>query len=465
MLYSSADILRVLGGSEIIRLTAKLHIVDGRPPLTGEDGMFIYVDRFPAASEFEVTWKLWVIDYAHGPVDVVLAEISRLLPKVAVKETPLGYELETTDFRSESTLTAPAPSKPAADQSYPVDLEERFQALLEDVQDQMLLIHSGAPGKDGRDGVDGKDGADGKDLNATEVELEDLSNVERGIAKEKGQVLTWDGEKWTNLHIPRTLLAGGSSASSGSGSGSSQPIGSTIQWHYRAQPVSQEPVEGNFHSDNVNGGLATVFRVSNVNQNNTNVELLVREILASGSNRLYLYDNEDPSQAQLYRIDGYQEIGAGFEIYVTHLDTVGLEPTFVQPKTYNFLFLSPSIADLEVGQLYQLIGVSAGSSNLGTFPGSIVSDNVSVKTAITEIEQYIENNLTTIDDVRLDAENKTFNYSNGQLQSVVGAQVQVAIAYDAQGRVSSVTKTSNGVSVTKTLSYASNGTLASIAIS
>ena len=64
MLYSSADILRVLGGSEIIRLTAKLHIVDGRPPLTGEDGLFIYVDRFPAVIEFDVAWKLWVMFYA-----------------------------------------------------------------------------------------------------------------------------------------------------------------------------------------------------------------------------------------------------------------------------------------------------------------------------------------------------------------------------------------------------------------
>lgn len=217
MLYSSADILRVLGGSEIIRLTAKLHIVDGRPPLTGEDGTFVYVDRYPSTSEFEATWKLWVIDYAQGPVDLVLAEIARLLPKVAIRETALGHELETTDFRSGSTQTAPEASRPATDQSYSAGLEERFQALLEDVQDQMLLVHSGAPGKDGRDGVDGKDGADGRDLNATEVELEELANVETGIAKEKGQVLTWDGNRWTNLHVPQVLSAGGAGAAEATG--------------------------------------------------------------------------------------------------------------------------------------------------------------------------------------------------------------------------------------------------------
>ncbi len=222
MIYSSADILRVLGSSEIIRLTARIQIVDGGPNLTGEDGLFIYVSRFPSRlDEFEATWKLWVIDYGSEPVDLVVAEIARLLPKVGARDTALGWELETTELRSASTQTASEPPTAKNEQVDLSRLEERFQSLLEDVQDQMLLVHSGVPGRDGRDGVDGRDGRDGKDMVATDVSLEDLQNVEEGIDKQKGQVLTWDGGKWTNLFIPQVFSAGGA----GGGEGTVGPAG------------------------------------------------------------------------------------------------------------------------------------------------------------------------------------------------------------------------------------------------
>ena len=46
MILSSADILRILGASEIIRLTAKLAIVDSKPVLSGQEGTYIYISRF-----------------------------------------------------------------------------------------------------------------------------------------------------------------------------------------------------------------------------------------------------------------------------------------------------------------------------------------------------------------------------------------------------------------------------------
>lgn len=183
MILSSADILRVLGGSEIVRLSAKLKIVDSKPALSGAEGLFIYVGRFPRLEEFEATWTIWIESDGSEPDDLVIAEIKKLLPRVEVRPG-LMVEVTTTEFRSESTQSAPeAPQAQAAQ----VDLsqyEERFQALVEDVQDQMLLVTSGRPGKDGQDGRDGADGRDGRDLQATEVELEELANVESNIAKE-----------------------------------------------------------------------------------------------------------------------------------------------------------------------------------------------------------------------------------------------------------------------------------------
>jgi hypothetical protein len=60
MILSSADILRILGGSEVIRLSASIRIVDSKPAPSGAEGLFIFVDRFPKIEEFEATWSIWV---------------------------------------------------------------------------------------------------------------------------------------------------------------------------------------------------------------------------------------------------------------------------------------------------------------------------------------------------------------------------------------------------------------------
>ena len=43
MILSSADILRILGGSEIIRLSARIKITDQKPTLSGDDQLLIYI--------------------------------------------------------------------------------------------------------------------------------------------------------------------------------------------------------------------------------------------------------------------------------------------------------------------------------------------------------------------------------------------------------------------------------------
>lgn len=77
---------------------------------------------------------------------------------------------------------------------------------------------------------------------------------------------------------------------------------------------------------------------------------------------------------------------------------------------------------------------------------------------------WVPGDVATLDAVRLDAENKTFGYTNGDLTSVNGTEVQIAIAYNQDGTVNTVAKTSNGTTVTKTLNY-TNGNLTSITVS
>lgn len=214
MILSSADILRILGGSEIIRLSAKLKIVDSKPAPSGAEGLFIFVDRFPKIEEFEATWSIWIESDGSEPDDLVIAEVRKLLPSVKVVNG-LFTLLTATDFVSDSTQRAP--ETPEAPQ-VKVDLSSfyrRFEELSEEVQDRMLLIHSGRAGKDGLDGIDGLNGRDGKDIDATETSLFELADVTTGIPLKRGQVLTWNGVDWTNLYVPQLLsiaTGGGSDA-------------------------------------------------------------------------------------------------------------------------------------------------------------------------------------------------------------------------------------------------------------
>ena len=220
MILSSADILRILGSSEIIRLSAKIKIADGRPALSGAEGMCIYVSRFPALAEFEATWTLYIENDDSEPEDLVISEIKRLLPSVRVTDGLLTA-VTTTDFLSESTQRAPEASVQKQSNIGAVDIEERFQALSEDVNDRMLLVSSGRNGAAGVDGRDGADGRDGRDLLATDAELFDLRDAGPSvIGLKKGQVLTWDGSQWTNLYVPTTsTVSGGGGGAEGGGGG------------------------------------------------------------------------------------------------------------------------------------------------------------------------------------------------------------------------------------------------------
>jgi hypothetical protein len=65
--------------------------------------------------------------------------------------------------------------------------------------------------------------------------------------------------------------------------------------------------------------------------------------------------------------------------------------------------------------IYQILGVTVGDTDMGTFPGSTISDNVSTKTGMTELEAASETNAT--------------NHTN-HLADASGAHAASAISYD-----------------------------------
>jgi len=336
MILSSADILRILSGDAIIREEARVAVVEGRPGLGVEDVVYIYIDKYPVVDEFEATWKIWVQDNS-GMGSYVLNAMTALLPGFEFN----GKHYTTTDFASERTVVK---TQEEIDRE---EFKERFSGLQKGLEDRLGTVRNGIDGKDGKDGIDGlpgrdgkdgRDGRDGRDINATDTELFELKDVEQGIKMERGQVLTWDGSKWTNLYVRQSLSAGGSAVSTGGDTGGDTGVSSTIGWTYHPHDHTQEPNSGHFHTDNSDGELVTVFHVSNETSRGNDVEVLLRDLLVQGYDRIYVALGEDLSQAHLYSITGYTETASGFEINVTHVETAGLEPDYQNAKLYEFLF-------------------------------------------------------------------------------------------------------------------------------
>lgn len=229
MILSSGDIISRLGGDPVIRSLARLKIVDGKPPLSAESGVVIYVSKYPVASELVATWSIWIIDFDNEPLDVMIRQIRRLLPDFTVLEEGAIIKASTTELISEKTQLRPVNRPQKVDQAA-LDLEQKFEELRQSIEDRMLIVRTGRPGKDGtpgKDGAPGRDGKDGKDLVATEAELNDLKDVYVDDAK-KGQFLMFDGAAWISRFVPQIFSAGAGGGGTGGG-------------------IEEAPLDGNFY--------------------------------------------------------------------------------------------------------------------------------------------------------------------------------------------------------------------------
>ena len=103
MILSSADILKIIGGDAIIRQTASISIVSGRPGIGVGDTVYVYIDKYPTVEDFEATWKIWVQDNS-GMGEYVLEALAILLPSFEAH----GSHYSTRDFASERTVVKTA---------------------------------------------------------------------------------------------------------------------------------------------------------------------------------------------------------------------------------------------------------------------------------------------------------------------------------------------------------------------
>lgn len=213
MIFSSADIVNIIGGDPVIKALARVKIVDNRPPLEASDGVVIYISRYPVATDLEATWTLWIVDVNNEPLDLVTAQLRRLLPGFTITEQGIVIKAIVTELKSGKTELKPVPQS-KADQPFFAALQAKFDELKQSIEDRMLLVGPGRAGRDGingndgKDGIDGRDGVDGKDLLATDAELDNLKDVFVKDAQ-KGQFLMFDGASWVARFVPQIIRAGG----------------------------------------------------------------------------------------------------------------------------------------------------------------------------------------------------------------------------------------------------------------
>lgn len=230
MILSASDIYALLIRDPILGALATVRIIDQRPPLEAGNGVYIYIKKYPAVEEFEVTWNIWIVDYDEDPLDVVIGQIRRLLPRFTILENGAIIKAATTELKTHKTVVKPSPAKPELEIPTIQDLDSRFEDLRQSIEDRMLLVGPGRPGRDGKngkDGRDGRDGLDGQDLKATETELGDLKNVFVDDAK-RGQFLMFDGADWISRSVPQILNASGGGGGAGGG-------------------IEEAPQDGNFY--------------------------------------------------------------------------------------------------------------------------------------------------------------------------------------------------------------------------
>jgi hypothetical protein len=220
VIFSSADIAKIIGGDPVIRALARVKIIDGRPPLEPSNEVVIYISRYPVATEFQATWTLWIVDVNGEPLDLVTAQLRKLLPGFAVSEQGIIIKATVTELKSNKTETKPV-KKDRPEQSLLSMLQDKFDELKQSIDDKLLLVGPGRAGRDGspgKDGAPGRDGRDGKDLVATDTEIGDLKDVHVSGA-EKGQFLMFDGASWVARFVPQLIRASGGGGGSGTGGG------------------------------------------------------------------------------------------------------------------------------------------------------------------------------------------------------------------------------------------------------
>jgi hypothetical protein len=235
VIYSSSDILSVLTGDPVIRALADVKVVEKSPSIEASSKVAIYIAKYAVLTEFEATWNIWIIDVNNEPIDIIINQLKLKLPGFKIISNGAIIKASVTDLKSSRTEQL-VKKEPSGSQILE-GLRKQFEDLKQSIEDRMLLVGPGRPGKDGKDGIDGKDGrngSDGKngnDLLATDAELDNLKDVFVKDAQ-KGQFLMFDGSSWVARFVPQLFKTGGGGGAGGGGTGGG---------------IEEAPLDGNFY--------------------------------------------------------------------------------------------------------------------------------------------------------------------------------------------------------------------------
>lgn len=236
MILSSSDILSVLSRDPILSSLVTLKIVDGRPPLEDGNGVIVYISRYPKTTELEAIWDLWLIDLSNEPIDVVIAQIKKIIPGFRIINDGQIIKAQVTELLSTRTnIKSSSANNPQniLETNILNTVLKKFEDLRQSIEDRMLLVGPGRAGRDGVNGLNGRDGKDGKngrDLLATNAILDDLKDVSIADAK-RGQFLMFDGSSWVARFVPQLIRSGGGGTSTGGTGGG----------------IEEAPIDGNFY--------------------------------------------------------------------------------------------------------------------------------------------------------------------------------------------------------------------------
>jgi hypothetical protein len=182
--------------------------------------------------------------------------------------------------------------------------------------------------------------------------------------------------------------------------------------------------------------------------------------------------------------DQHYQVESGVLVPVGATKTQGaLADTALQPAdnvstlTNDAGYLPVNLSNVQANDLVQFNGAEwvNTAAPAADISGNSIDDLADVDTTTTaptldqallwDGSNFVPGGVATLDAVRLDAEDKTFGYTSGNLTSINGTQVQVAITYNGDGSINTVAKTSNGTTVTKTFSYNVDGDISAITVS
>lgn len=353
---SATDIRRLLSRDALLRsfVNEFLVVPPGKLPVVA--GSAIYIPEFPVVEEFDAKWLIKISGVYDDDLTDVLNAIQALVGGAILGSTILVSVFATPELKELAARGRLAYEKEQK-------LEKAVQTALS-VKDGTAgergergeRGEAGPMGPMGPMGPAGPAGRDGQDLDATQTSLFDLMDTEQVLALQKGQVLTYDGDKWTNLFVPQLVSSisgkGGTGAQAlddltdvdtsttpptdgqalvydnASGQwipgtatgGGGAIIGS--RWRFSTDTIPP-PAAQRFIFDNSDPTLVTEIHIDNADINNEDVSALLLALVEPEA-RLYIQEDGTATNAVAFDIIGAAVDGGSYvTVPVAHIVSQG----------------------------------------------------------------------------------------------------------------------------------------------